>query len=80
MTWGGVTLDGRHVLHRGTPTTAPREDGYFRGIHALDASHIAELQNATQFYVHLAQRNHSGIRSQVSSRLELLEIDADLAD
>ena len=78
--WVGFSLDGRHVLHRGTPTTAPRKDGYFRGIHALDASHIAELQNATQFYVHLAQRNHSGIRSQVSSRLELLEIDADLAD
>jgi hypothetical protein len=43
-------------------------------------SDVPQLQDAAEFHVHLGQRNHSGKRTNISSRLELLEIDADIAN
>jgi hypothetical protein len=78
--WVGVSLDGKHVLQTGSPDGEPREDGYYHGTHNLDLSDVPQLQDAAEFYVHLGQRNHSGNRTKISSRLELLEIDADTAN
>ena len=78
--WVGVSLDGKYVLQTGSPDGEPREDGYYHGTHNLDLSDVPQLQDAAEFYVHLGQRNHSGKRTNISSRLELLEIDADTAN
>ena len=72
----GVSLDGKTIIKQGTPDTERRADGLFSGVHMLDLSDVSEFAGAQEFYVHMIQRNGSGIRGNTSSSLDRLEISA----
>ena len=70
----GVSLDGKTTIKLGTPVGRRREDGLYRGTHALDLREVPEFQSVREFYVHMNQRNGSGVRTNTSSSLNTLEI------
>jgi len=72
----GVSLDGKTVIKQGTPAGKPRADGYYSGTHTADLTEVPEFQGVREFYVHMNQRNGSGARTNTSSELSKLEIDA----
>ena len=72
----GVSLDGKTIIKQGTPDTERRADGLFSGVHMLDLSDVSEFAGAQEFYVHMIQRNGSGVRGNTSSSLDRLEISA----
>mgnify|MGYP003652863920 CR=1 FL=1 len=72
----GVSLDGETILEEGTAMGTPRADGLYEGTHALDLSEHPDFQGVNMFYVHLIQRNGSGLETNTSSSLDRLEIDA----
>jgi len=72
----GVSLDGKTIVKQGTPAGKRRADGLYRGTHTLDLREVPEFQGVREFYVHMNQRNCSGVRSNTSSSLNTLEINA----
>ena len=76
----GVSLDGKELLKEGVRGGQPRADGHYRGTHTLDLTDPPEFQGVRELHVFLSQRNSSGVRGNVSSTLERLEIDASYAE
>ncbi len=78
----GVSLDGKTILKqispdpKGSDATQTRPNGTFRGTVTLDLSATPEFDGCRTIFVHLQQRNGTGARGNVSSRLERLEVDA----
>lgn len=73
----GVSLDGKTVLSRVSPEISAEDSkNPFRGTVTLDLSGMPEFDGCQTFFVHLEQKNHSGVRSHVSSSLNQLEVDA----
>ena len=72
----GVSLDGEEILAEGFRTSEPRADGKYEGDYALDLGENPAFTNVRSFYVHMTQRNSSGIQGNISSRLKALEIEA----
>lgn len=72
----GLSLDGKTILKEGKATTERRSDGLFQGSHLLDVRSDPEFTGIQTMYVHLIQKNGSGIQGNISSRLDSLEIDA----
>lgn len=72
----GVSLDGKTILEQATPTEKPRADGHYSGAHTLDLGEVPQFHGVREFYVHMNQRNNSGVRGNISSRLNTLQIDA----
>ena len=52
----------------------------YHGTHTLDLAGVPEFEGIREFYVHMRQSNGSGIRGNVSSRLDTLEIEAFYAE
>ncbi|MEA1951484.1 MAG: hypothetical protein U9N87_08870 [Planctomycetota bacterium] len=79
----GVSLDGKTILKKISPdpkgknAAQTRADGSFRGTVTLDLANVSEFDGCRTFFVHLQQRNGSGVRGNVSSSLERLEVDAE---
>lgn len=79
----GISLDGKEVLKKAAPELDGidkqnvRPDGSFNGTICLDLSSVPKFSGCRTFYVHLQQQNNSGVRGNISSKLERLEIDAD---
>ena len=76
----GVSLDGKTIIKQGTPTGERRSDGLYSGTHTLDLSEVPDFKSVREFYVHMIQNNSSGVRTNTSSNLNTLEIDATRAD
>ncbi len=76
----GVSLDGKTIIKQGTPAGKRRSDGLYRGTHTLDLRGVPEFQSVREFYVHMNQSNGSGIRTNTSSSLHTLEINATRVD
>jgi len=72
----GVSLDGETILYHGKADRDPRSDGLFEGTHTVDLGGAPEFSGIRDFYVHMIQRNGSGLKTNTSSRLNVLEIDA----
>ena len=72
----GVSLDGKTLLRQGVPDGKRRTNGLYSGTHTLDLSEDPDFQSIREFYVHMNQRNGSGVRTNTSSSLSTLEIDA----
>ncbi len=72
----GVSLDGENVLTEGTFDGVADSGGQWNGVHIADLREAETFDGVREFYVHLRQRNGSGIRSHVSSRLKTLQIKA----
>ena len=71
-----VSLDGENVLVEGTSEGVTDSSGRWSGLHTADLREAQQFAEIREFYVHLRQRNGSGIRSHISSRLETLQITA----
>ncbi len=72
----GASLDGKTIIKLGTQTGKRRADGLYRGTHTLDLREVPEFQSVRKFHVHMNQRNNSGLRTNTSSSLDTLEINA----
>ena len=72
----GASLDGKTIIKLGTQTGKRRADGLYRGTHTLDLREVPEFQSVREFHVHMNQRNNSGLRTNTSSSLDTLEINA----
>lgn len=78
----GVSLDGKTILKRISPDPEEKNaaqtspDGSYNGPIALDLGNVPEFDGCQSFYVHLRQNSGSGVRGNISSRIERLEVDA----
>ena len=78
----GVSLDGKTILKTISPdpggkdTAHTRADGTFRGTLTLNLNDAPEFDGCKTFFVHMTQQNGAGVRTNVSSRVERLEVDA----
>ena len=71
-----VSLDGENVLVEGVPEGIVDSSGRWSGWHSADLREARQFAGIREFHVHLRQRNGSGIRSHISSRLQTLEVTA----
>jgi hypothetical protein len=76
----GVSLDGKSIQKTGLAMGERRSDGLYQGAHVLDLSNEPDFQDVQTLYVHMIQKNGSGIEANTSSRLDTLEIDATRVD
>ena len=72
----GVSLDGKTIIKQAAPAGKRRADGLYSGTHTLDLCKMSEFQGVREFYVHMNQKNTSGVRTNTSSSLNTLEINA----
>ena len=72
-------MDGENVLTEGTRDDVADSSGQWNGAHTADLREAEAFDGVREFYVHLRQRNGSGISSHVSSRLRTLQIKASVA-
>ncbi|MCF7854150.1 MAG: hypothetical protein K9N51_05070 [Candidatus Pacebacteria bacterium] len=72
----GISLDGQTIVAEGTRSPSPNGQPPSRGTYTADLSDNTMFSGIKQFYVHMIQRNSSGIESNIGSRLKRLEIDA----
>ena len=75
----GISLDGVNVIANGVNGGEPLVGGTYRGTHTADLRQVAAFNGVQSFYIHMKQTNGSGINTNISSRLNKLEIDAGLA-
>lgn len=75
----GISLDGVNVIADGVSGGEPLVGGTYQGTYTADLSQVAVFNGVQSFYVHMRQANSSGVSANISSRLNKLEIDAELA-
>lgn len=78
----GASLDGKTILKRVSPDPAGKDaaqvraSGSFEGAITLDLSDMRAFDGCRTFFAHLELKNNSGIRANLGTRLDRLEIEA----